>query len=103
MRLVFNSVFEADFAELVVHFAAVGGPDLSRRFEDEVCRLAELLLRHPELGRARHDLKPEGIRSFRLKRFQNYLLFYQIKGDELILWRLRYGGMNLPVLFLGFD
>lgn len=50
MNLVFNSVFEADFAGLIVHFAAVGGSDLSRRFEDEVANLTSLLLQHPDLG-----------------------------------------------------
>ncbi len=103
MRLVFNSVFEADFAELVVYFASAGRAGLLQQFEDEVCRLTQLLLQHPELGRARHDLRPEGVRSFRLKGFRKYLLFYQVRGEELILLRLRYGGMNLPTLFLAFD
>lgn len=102
MNLVFNSVFEADFAGLIVHFAAVGGNDLSRRFEDEVANLTSLLLQHLDLGRLRRDLKPEGMRSFRLKAFRKYLLFYQVKGEDVILLRLRYGGMNLQSLFLAF-
>jgi len=30
-------------------------------------------------------------------------VFEQVKGNELVLPRLRYGGMNLPALFLSFD
>ncbi len=99
MKLIFGSVFEEDFAELVGYFAAAAGPEVSIRFEDRVCRLTELLLKHPELGRLRRDLKPEGIRSFVVPEFRNYILFYQVKGDELILLRVRHGAMNLPALF----
>ena len=68
------------------------------RFENQVCDLIELLLQHPELGRLRKDLKPDGIRSFGVPDFRNYLLFYLIKGEDLVLLRLRYGGMDFPRL-----
>lgn len=98
MKLVFSSVFEGDFAELVAYFQDNAGSDLSVRFENQICELIELLLRHPELGRLRKDLQPDGIRSFGVPDFRNYLLFYQIKGGDLVLLRLRYGGMDLPIL-----
>jgi len=103
MKLVFSSIFEADFAEIIVSLSDVGDGDLSRRFEKETYHLIELLQKFPQLGRLRRDLKPEGLRSIRVRGFKKYLLFYQAKGEELILWRLRHGGMNLPTLFLGFD
>jgi toxin ParE1/3/4 len=99
MRLVFSSVFEQDFVELVTLLAAQASADVATRFEENACRLIELLLQHPELGRARADLRPEGVRSFRVRGFNRYLLFYRVAGDELVLLRLRYGGMNLQVLF----
>jgi len=77
MRLVFSSVFEADFAELIAYFHHQAGAALSVRFEDQVCHLLTLLRRHPELGRLRQDLKPEGIRSVGVPEFGNYQLFYQ--------------------------
>jgi len=98
MKLVFSSAFEADFAELVAYFQDNAGSDLSVRFENQICELVELLMRHPELGRLRGDLKPVGIRSFGVPDFRNYLLFYLIKGGDLVLLRLRYGGMDLPAL-----
>ncbi len=99
MKLVFSSVFESDFAELVGYFHENAGAKVSVRFENEVCRLVELLQTHPELGRGRRDLKPDGIRSLGVPEFRNYLLFYQIHGRDLILLRVKFGGMNLPELF----
>ena len=101
MNLVFSSVFEADFAEITGRLAIEASTDISLRWENEVIRLVEQLLRHPELGRIRRDLQPAGIRSFRVKDFPNYLLFYQIKKDDLVFLRVRYGGMDLTALFHG--
>ena len=100
MKLVFSSLFEQDFAELVSRFAAKASLEVATRFEENACDLIRLLLKNPELGRLRGDLKPSGIRSFRVRGFDRYLLFYQVRGEELILLRLRYGGMNLQALFL---
>ena len=103
MKLLFSSVFEQDFAELVTRFARDTSEEVGTRFERSTYELIELLLRNPEMGRLRRDLRPAGIRSFRIRGFERYLLFYQVKGKELVLLRLRYGGMNLPALFLSFD
>ena len=99
MKLVFSSVFETDFAELVAYFHQNAGTPVSLRFENEICRLAKLLQKHPELGRLRRELKPDGIRSLVVPEFRNFLLFYQLKGDDLILLRVKFGGMDLPGLF----
>jgi plasmid stabilization system protein ParE len=99
MKLVFSSVFEADFAELVGYFYQRAGMTVSKRFENEVCRLIKLLRQHPEAGRLRRDLRPDGIRSFVIPEFRNYLLFYQVKGEDLILLRVKFGGMDLPGIF----
>ena len=61
----------------------------------------ELLLQWPEVGRERQDLRPEGIRSWSLPAFPNYLLFYRVRGESLTMLRVRYGGMNLPAMFPG--
>jgi plasmid stabilization system protein ParE len=103
MKLVFGSLFEQDFAELVSRFAREASYEVATRFEENTCDLVQLLLKNPKLGRLRNDLKPAGIRSFRVRGFDRYLLFYQVRGEQLILLRLRYGGMNLQALFLQLD
>ncbi len=99
MNLVFSSVFESDVAELSGYFFERGGPGVGDRFERALVDLVELLDRNPELGRLRRDLQPAGIRSSVLPGFRNYVLFYRIEGADLILLRLRFGGMDLPALF----
>jgi plasmid stabilization system protein ParE len=101
MKLVFSSLFEQDFVELVTLFSREHSPELARRFEQSTYALIEQLMAHPQTGRLRKDLKPEGVRSFRVRGFNRYLLFYLIRGEELFLLRLRYGGMNLQALFPG--
>jgi toxin ParE1/3/4 len=103
MRLVFSSVFEEDLAELVTLFAESGSAKVASRFERNTYQLIELLLRQPEIGRIRNDLRPNGIRSFRVRGFNRYLLFYQIRGEDLVLLRLCYAGMDLPPLFLSWE
>jgi len=99
VKLIFSSVFESDFAELVGYFQEQAGGSVSSRFENAVCRLLELLVRNPKLGRLRPDLKPDGIRSFVVPGFRNHVIFYRVAGQELCLLRIRFGGMDLPAIF----
>ena len=98
-RLVFGSVFEADFAEITVHFAQDASPKISAQWEAAVIHLVSLLQEFPEIGRLRRDLHPPGIRTFVINEFPNYVLFYRLTTDEIILLRLRHGGMDLITLF----
>ena len=99
MKLIFSSVFESDFAELVGYFSEQGGGKVSTKFEESICRSVKLLDQNPEMGRLRRDLKPSAIRSFAIPQFRNYILFYGISGDDLVFLRVRFGGMDLPRLF----
>jgi len=101
VNLIFSSVFESDFAELAGYFQEQGGTTVSLKFEESFCRLTELLLQNPGLGRLRRELKPDAIRSYAVPQFRNYLLFYQVAGQDLIFLRVRFGGMDLPALFRG--
>ena len=101
MKLVFSSVFESDFAELAGYFFEQAGLAVSSRFEDSVCQLTKLLVQNPGLGRARRDLKPDGIRSLLVPDFRNYILFYRVEGNHLVVLRVRFAGMDLPALFQG--
>jgi plasmid stabilization system protein ParE len=100
-RPIFGSVFEADFAEITVYLGVEGSVKLSANWENAVIRLVELLQKFPGLGRPRLDLHPDGVRSLRVKEFPNYLVFYQLRGNEIIFLRVRHGGMDLTALFPG--
>ena len=101
MKLLFSSVFESDLAEISAHLANAAAAEIAVRWESAVVALLGQLEKWPELGRARRDLHPAGIRSLGLPEFPNYLVFYRVQGEEICLLRIRYGGMNLPGLFPG--
>lgn len=103
MNLIFSTVFEQDFAEIITRFAKEASVEIATRFEENTYRLIDLLTNNPELGRLRKDLNPPDIRSFRIRGFDSYLLFYRIQGDDLIILRLRHAGMNLQALFVAFE
>jgi plasmid stabilization system protein ParE len=98
-RTVFSSVFEADFAEITAQFAVAASPELSVRWEEAVIRLVALLQKFPRLGRIRRDLHPAGIRTFGVKEFPNFLVFYRTTANEIVFLRIRYGGMDLTRMF----
>lgn len=98
-RMVFSSVFEADFAEITAQFAILASPEISLRWENAVIRVTGLLQKFPKPGRVRRDLHPKGVRTFVVKEFPNFLVFYRITANEIIFLRVRYGGMNLAKLF----
>jgi addiction module RelE/StbE family toxin len=99
VRIDHRSTFDADFAELLGYFRDNAGDAVAWRFVEAVERLVKLISKHPMMGRERRDLKPPGIRSFIVTEFRNYILFYRVEGNTLVLLRLRYGGMNLSSLF----
>jgi plasmid stabilization system protein ParE len=98
-RLVFSSVFEGDFAEITAHLALEASPKVSVQWEAEVIRLVEWLQKFPEMGRLRSDLQPPDTRTFRVKEFPNYVVFYRLTADEVVFLRVRHGGMDLTSLF----
>ena len=98
-KLIFSSVFESDFAEITVHFAADASPEVSRHWENSIIRVVGLLQKFPELGRLRRGLRPDGIRTFPVGEFPNHLIFYRLTAEEIVFLRVRYGGMDLISLF----
>jgi plasmid stabilization system protein ParE len=99
MKARFSSVFEDDFTEIIKHFASEVSPELSVRFENRIAAAFERIVRHPEIGRRRKDLRQPSIRSFRVAGFESYLIFYQVRMDDVFFIRVLHGSMNLPAMF----
>ena len=75
------------------------GPEIAERFVDAVEATLNVLVRLPDLGRARFQKWPElvGIRSFRIhKPFNRFLIFYRHDDSTLFAERLICGGRDLP-------
>ena len=99
MKITFSSVFESDFAEILTHFAAKTSSELALRFENRTIQAVELIAETPEIGRRRNELKPGSLRGLRVTGFDSYLIFYQMRAEDVCLVRLLHGAMDLPAMF----
>jgi plasmid stabilization system protein ParE len=99
MRVVKRPRFLLDLAEELAWLNQRAGPEVAERWYRSLLATIEDLKRHPHLGRERQGLKPRGIRSWRLKHFPRWLIFYSVREKRtLVFLRVRYGMMNLPRL-----
>ena len=98
IRVFKRPQFLLDLAEELTWLNERAGPEVAERWYQAVLATIEDLKRHPHLGRERSDLRPKGIRSWRVKRFPRWLIFYTLREQGLALLRVRYGTMNLLVL-----
>lgn len=55
----------------------------------------EFLARNPGIGRTRVDLGFPEIRSWRIKGFRRYLIFYREMPDRIQIWRVLHGARDL--------
>ncbi|HEV2691432.1 MAG TPA: type II toxin-antitoxin system RelE/ParE family toxin [Verrucomicrobiae bacterium] len=99
MKLIFSSVFETDFASGVEYLAREADEKIASQWEISVYQTIELLQKNPKLGRIRRDLQPADIRTFGVKHFPRFLIFYTVRGNELVMLRVKHGAMNLHALF----
>jgi plasmid stabilization system protein ParE len=99
MKLVFSSIFETDFAAGVEYLAREASEEIATRWENSVYQTIQLLQKNPQMGRLRRDLQPLGVRTFGVKHFPRYLIFYMAQEKELVLLRVKHGAMNLHALF----
>jgi hypothetical protein len=56
---------------------------------------------HPEFGRLRNDLRHAGIRSWLVHGFPRWAVFYGVKDEFLVLYRIEGGETNLRKLSVG--
>jgi toxin ParE1/3/4 len=70
-------------------------PGVAVRFVEAFKSSVELLSRMPEIGRARPDLGAPETRSWRVKGFRKYLIFYEAFPDRVRLLRVLHGARDL--------
>ena len=91
--------FLLDLAEELTWLKQKAGPEIAERWYQALKQTIRFLQQHPFIGRERTDLKPDGIRSWRIKEFPRWLIFYSVRPDkQIVLLRVRAGNMNLVVL-----
>ena len=76
-------------------------PDAARRFLEAIDETIEGLIQQPGKGRLRafrvRGLK--NVRSWRINRFENCLIFYRLVGERLEILRIKHGTMRFPQAF----
>ncbi len=98
IKVLHRPQFLLDVAEELDWLNQKASPEVANKWYEAVWVTIEQLRRHPGLGRQRRDLNPEGIRSWRVKGFARWLLFYIDRPEALVLLRVRQGTMNLVIM-----
>ncbi len=76
-------------------YMAEDNPEKASRFIRELRDRIEILAEQPRMGRRRDELSV-GLRSFS---FGNYVVFYRIVDDDVIINRVLHGRQNIEDLF----
>lgn len=98
MKRRVRPVFYLDIAQQELWLLEHAGHEIADRWHESLWKTIEFLEQHPFIGRERRDLKYRGIRSWRIKDFERWLIFYGVRDDVIVLYRVVSGTMNLPRL-----
>ena len=99
MKVDKRPVFLLDVGDAADYLFTEAGEDVARRWKESLDQTIALITRFPEIGRLRHDLPFPGMRTFFLKEFPRYLVFYRLEKGTVELLRVKHGMMHLPGLF----
>jgi toxin ParE1/3/4 len=104
VRVVWRAAAEWDVESIVLR---LGGSSAvtADRFVIAVVNAAALLAANPLAGSPRKFDSPRarGVRSWVLRGFPNYVVFYRLRGDRLEIIRVLHGARDLPRLIEGED
>jgi plasmid stabilization system protein ParE len=91
--------FLLDLAEELIWLKDKAGAEVAERWYEALLATVEFIQKNPFIGRERKDLSPAGIRSWRVRGFPRWLIFYAVTSKkDVIFYRVRSGTMNLVVM-----
>lgn len=99
MKAIRRPQFLLDVEATAEYLVTQAGENVALRWKSSLKQTLVLLCQFPELGRLRPDLPIEGIRTFNVKNFSNWLIFYRLSENEVEFLRVKHGMMHLPALF----
>ena len=79
----------------IVRYLRTQNPAAAHRFIEAFHSTVDILARSPELGRVRKDLGSFETRSWCVRRFRNYVIFYDLLADRIRLLRVLHGSRDL--------
>jgi toxin ParE1/3/4 len=98
MKLVIRPEAECDAAKYW-HYIAQQNWTAANRFLDALERSYEEIRRQPAIGHQESFRRQKGIRSWRVKGFPKYLIFYRVEPMSVDILRVIHGMRNLPRFF----
>ena len=98
-RVIWHRLAEEDLTEAYLYIGA-DSPAAAERMNDAVEVAVQFLFETPGAGRQRefHSPRAQGIRSWVVKGFQAYLIFYRTDGEDLEVVRFIHGARDIPRL-----
>jgi len=91
--------FLLDLAEELTWLKDNAGADVAERWYEALQATIQFIRKNPYVGREREDLTPAGIRSWRMRGFPRWLIFYGIADKKrIVFYRVRSATMNLVVM-----
>jgi toxin ParE1/3/4 len=100
-RITLSELAIADILEQADWYERQAGPALPQRWERGVSRTLLQIIRRPRAGSPCRFRTSElgGIRRMAVSGFPKHLIFYQFRGDELVVLRIVHGARDLEGLF----
>ena len=87
------SIAEQDLVDLVSYLAAEN-PRAATEVLDQIEARLEALQSHPFVGRVPHNPKLTAL-GYRVLVIDNYLVFYKVKGNAVLVHRVLHGARDL--------
>jgi plasmid stabilization system protein ParE len=91
--------FLLDLAGELTWLKDKAGAEVAEKWYDALLVTVQFIGKNPFVGRERKDLTPAGIRSWRVRGFPRWLIFYAVTSKKaVVFYRVRSGTMNLVVM-----
>ena len=91
--------FLLDLAEELNWLNDKTGAEVAERWFDALLVTLQFIEKNPLVGRERKDLSPAGVRTWRVRGFPRWLIFYAVTSQrKIVFYRVRSGTMNLVVM-----
>ena len=91
--------FLLDLAEELNWLNDKAGAEVAERWFDALLVTLQFIEKNPLVGRERKDLSPAGVRTWRVRGFPRWLIFYAVTSQrKIVFYRVRSGTMNLVVM-----
>lgn len=100
VALLKTSQFLEDYRQIILGIADVN-PDAADRICDAVENALTLISRHPQIAPLARFPKVPNVRRWVLRPFNNYLLYYEEQGEQVVVLRLLHGARHQARLIEG--